>query len=208
MSKPSKKGKNRVGKSLVVICAVLLSVASVYVVNAGLPANVDPIIRTYIPVVIEEDFQTIMERDMAEKQEFMDRQKELLERRYDLSDRRADVMMSGERKYIQEGVRVRLPDGVSWEELAAMTPNEIRDRGLFPEGFLHLPHVKHEVGGQVFPDDQIEAMDKLEGRSLERFDIAFDLPEHFLPEFPPPIFLTTRADLGDVSQGEVLSIKN
>lgn len=208
MSKPSKKGKNRVGKSLVVICAVLLSVASVYVVNAGLPANVDPIIRTYIPVVIEEDFQTIMERDMAEKQEFMDRQKELLERRYDLSDRRADVMMSGERKYIQEGVRVRLPDGVSWEELAAMTPSEIRDRGLFPEGFLHLPHVKHEVGGQVFPDDQIEAMDKLEGRSLERFDIAFDLPEHFLPEFPPPIFLTTRADLGDVSQGEVLSIKN
>ena len=35
-----------------------------------------------------------------------------------------------------------------------------------------------------------------------RFDLDFDLPEHFLPEFPRAIFLTTRQDLGDVSQGQ------
>jgi cytochrome c peroxidase len=29
-----------------------------------------------------------------------------------------------------------------------------------------------------------------------------------LPEFPPPIFLTTRPDLGDVSQGKVVTIDN
>ncbi len=38
--------------------------------------------------------------------------------------------------------------------------------------------------------------------------MAFDLPDHLTPEFPPPIFLTTRPDLGDVSQGKVLSIRN
>jgi cytochrome c peroxidase len=48
----------------------------------------------------------------------------------------------------------------------------------------------------------------MESRDLQRFDIDFDLPSHLTPEFPPPIYLTTRPDLGDVSQGEVLSIKN
>src|SRR5207237_1630572 len=43
---------------------------------------------------------------------------------------------------------------------------------------------------------------------LERFDLDFDLPEHFLPEFPPAIFLTTRPDLGDVSQGKMLNVDN
>src|SRR5206468_3835083 len=48
---------------------------------------------------------------------------------------------------------------------------------------------------------------KLQPR-LERFDLDFDLPEHFLPEFPPAIFLTTRPDLGDVSKGKMLSVEN
>ena len=29
-----------------------------------------------------------------------------------------------------------------------------------------------------------------------------------LPEFPPAIFLTTRPDLGDVSQGQVVTLQN
>jgi cytochrome c peroxidase len=60
----------------------------------------------------------------------------------------------------------------------------------------------------VFPQMQIEAIRKAEQRDLERFDIAFDLPDHLTPEFPPPIFLTTRPDLGDVSQGQVLTVRN
>ena len=36
---------------------------------------------------------------------------------------------------------------------------------------------------------------------LERFDVEFDLPEEFLPEFPPAIFLQNRPELGDVSRG-------
>src|SRR5262249_22487318 len=84
-----------------------------------------------------------------------------------------------------------------------MSPDEIREKGLFPKGFLPLPHPKHLVGGMVFPQMEIKVLPR-----LERFDIEFDLPEHFLPEFPPAIYLTTRPDLGDVSQGKVVAVEN
>jgi cytochrome c peroxidase len=138
----------------------------------------------------------------------MARQRRLLEERYDLSDRASPVKMSGGRRAVQQGVRVKLPSGMTWDKLAAMAPAEIQEKGLFPKGFLPLPHVKHETGGQVFPKFEIDEIDKRERRSLERFDVDFDLPDHLLPEFPPPIFLTTRPELGDVSKGELLTIKN
>jgi cytochrome c peroxidase len=82
-----------------------------------------------------------------------------------------------------------------------MSPEEIRDKGVFP--YLPLPHVNHPVGGMVFPQTEIKSLPR-----LERFDIDFDLPDHFLPEFPPAIFLTTRRDLGDVSKGQVVTVNN
>jgi cytochrome c peroxidase len=55
----------------------------------------------------------------------------------------------------------------------------------------------------------IDELNKMgEGNRLERFDLDFDLPEHFLPEFPPAIFLITRPDLGDVSKGKVVTLDN
>ena len=60
----------------------------------------------------------------------------------------------------------------------------------------------------MFPQFHIEEIQKQEGRDLTRFDLDFDLPAHFLPEFPPPIYLTTRPDLGDVSQGKLVTIDN
>ncbi|MFW5810916.1 MAG: cytochrome B6 [Thermodesulfobacteriota bacterium] len=173
----------------------------------GIPESADPIHETYIQVVTE-DFETIMEKDVEEKSEFMERQQELLERRYDLSDNPSEVMMSAERKPVQKGVRVKLPEGMTWEKLSKMSPEEIKQKDVFPEGFLPLPHAKHETGGQVIPENHIEEIMNLEKRNLERFDVTFDLPDHFQPEFPPPIFLTTRPDLGDVSQGKLLSIQN
>jgi hypothetical protein len=51
----------------------------------------------------------IAARDRSEKPGTMERQRRTLEQRYDLSDRpRAGVMMSGGRKAVQQGVRVRL----------------------------------------------------------------------------------------------------
>jgi len=175
--------------------------------HMGIPEDADPIHQTYIPVVTG-DFETMMEKDVAAKPDFMKRQMELLERRYDLSDNPSQVKMSGGSKAVQQGVRVRLPEGMTWDKLSGMPAREIKEKDLFPEGFLSLPHAKHETGGQVIPQNHIDEIMKLEKRNLKRFDVEVDLPQHFLPEFPPPIFLTTRPDLGDVSQGKLLSIKN
>ncbi len=173
----------------------------------GIPEGVDPIAETYMPVVAS-DFETVKAKDVEDKPMIMKRQKDLLERRYDLSNMPSDVMMSGGRKAVQKGVRVKLPEGMTWEKLAGMSPAEIKEKGLFPEGFLPLPHAKHETGGQVFPQNHIDQIMTLEKRSLKRFDVEFDLPDHLMPEFPPPIFISTRPDLGDVSQGKLLSIDN
>ncbi len=106
-------------------------------------------------------------------------------------------------KPIQVGPAARLPEGETWEKLAEMTPDEIKEKGLFPKGFLPLPHPKHDVGGMLFPQMEIKALPR-----LERFDVDFDIPEAFLPEFPPAVFLTTRPDLGDVSQGKLITVEN
>jgi cytochrome c peroxidase len=132
----------------------------------------------------------------------------LLNERYDLSTRPAKGATMSRGKPIQEGVRVKLPPGMTWENLANRTAEEIKEKNLWPQGFFPLPHPNHPEGGMVFPKFHIEEIKKQEGRDLTRFDLDFDLPDHFLPEFPPPIYLTTRPDLGDVSQGKVVTIMN
>jgi cytochrome c peroxidase len=97
---------------------------------------------------------------------------------------------------------------MTWEKFAQLTPEEIKEKGLWPKGCYPLPHPNHVEGGMVFPQFHIDEINKQEGRDLTRFDLDFDLPDHFLPEFPPPIYLTTRPDLGDVSQGKVVTIMN
>src|SRR5690606_25060462 len=164
--------------------------------------------NSYSPVVIDEDFETIRKQLSGEKQKFQQRHQKLLESRYDLSNRPAKETKMTRGKAIQEGVRVKLPKGMTWEKLAALSPEEIREKDLFPQGFLPLPHPKHEEGGMVFPKFQIEAVQQQGLHDLNRFDIEFGLPEHFLPEFPPAIFLTTRPDLGDVSKGQLITINN
>jgi cytochrome c peroxidase len=172
------------------------------------------ILGTYRIMVPEPGFAEIRRQDEAAKAGVMQRQRALLEERYDLSDRSASAgmaagaKMSGGRRAVQGGVRVKLPAGATWDGLAAMSAQEIREKGLFPKGFLPLPHVKHEAGGQIFPAAQIDEIRKAEQRTLARFDAEFDLPVHFLPEFPPPVFLTTRPELGDVSKGKLLTIRS
>ena len=163
---------------------------------------------SYAPVAITEDFDTIVQRMKAAKPEIMKRQMDLLNERYDLADRPAKGVTMSRGKAVQEGVRVKLPKGMTWEKLATMTPDEIQDKNLFPKGFLPLPHPNHNEGGMVFPQFVIDEINKQESRDLTRFDLDFDLPDHFLPEFPAAIYLTTRPDLGDVSQGKVVTINN
>ncbi len=164
---------------------------------------------SYSPVVIQEDFAKIAARMEAAKPKIEERQAALLQERYDLKDKPVQGVKMSKGKAVQEGVRVKLPPGVkSWQDLAAMTPEEIREKGLWPKGFLPLPHPNHAEGGMLFPQYHIDKINAQEQRDLTRFDLDFDLPTHFLPEFPPPIYLTTRLDLGDVSQGQLVTLTN
>jgi len=163
---------------------------------------------SYSPVVVKESFEAIMARMKAAKTGVMKRQMDLLSERYDLANRPASGVTMSRGKPVQEGVRVKLPQGITWERLAAMSPEEIHDKNLLPAGFYPLPHPNHPEGGMLFPKFHIEETKRQEGRDLVRFDLDFDLPDHLLPEFPAPIYLTTRPDLGDVSKGKLLTIDN
>jgi cytochrome c peroxidase len=111
-------------------------------------------------------------------------------------------------KPIQGGVRAKLKGGLTWDRLGQMTPEQIHAQDVFPAGFLPLPHPNHPEGGMLFPQFHIDEIVKQEQRDLTRFDLDFDLPDHLLPEFPAPIFLTTHPELGDVSQGKEVTIDN
>jgi cytochrome c peroxidase len=156
----------------------------------------------------QEDFKALVKRTQSEKPKFAKRQQDLLKSRYDLADRPAKDVAMARGKPVQEGVRVKLPSGTTWEKLAAMSPDEIKNKNLWPAGFLPLPHPHHEAGGMIFPQPQIDAIKKQDNRDITRFDLDFDLPQHLLPEFPAPIFLTTRPDLGDVSKGQLVTLTN
>jgi cytochrome c peroxidase len=156
----------------------------------------------------DEDFSTLTKRLQAEKPKFAQRQQVLLAERYDLADRPSKSTVMSRGKPVQDGVRVKLPAGMTWERLAAMSPEEIKEKHLWPAGFLPLPHPHHEAGGMIFPKFLIEETKKQTDRDLTRFDLDFDLPDHFLPEFPAAIYLTTRSDLGDVSQGKLVTLSN
>jgi cytochrome c peroxidase len=148
-------------------------------------------------------FAQMMAKDKAAKADINARQKALLEERYNLSVRMHDKDKMSRGKSIPVGPTAKVPAGMTFDKLAQMAPDEIRDKGLFPKGYLPLPHPNHAAGGMIFPQHQIKQFQR-----LTRFDLDFDIPEQFLPEFPPAIFLTTRPDLGDVSQGKVVTLEN
>ena len=163
---------------------------------------------SYAPVVMRESFAQVMARMKAAKPDVMRKHETLLNGRYDLANRPAAGVTMARGKSVQGGVRVKLPAGMTWAQLGQLSPDEIRSRDAFPPGFLPLPHANHPEGGMVFPRALIDEIRKQEGRDLTRFDLDFDLPDYFLPEFPPPMFLTSRLDLGDVSKGQLVTIDN
>ena len=195
------KAVKYLGLSTVVLLSIVVSISGF----APSPSRGE---SSYSPVVIKESFEATMARMAAAKPEVMKRQMALLNERYDLSNRPAAGPKMSRGKPVQEGVRVKLPVGPTWERLAAMSPEEIREKDLFPMGLMPLPHPNHPEGGMLFPKFHIEEIKRQEGRDLTRFDLDYDLPDHFLPEFPAPIYLTTRLDLGDVSQGKLVTMDN
>jgi cytochrome c peroxidase len=163
---------------------------------------------SFAPIAERETFKTTFDRMRKEREGHLQRAKALLQERYDLSNRPAQGVTMTRGKPVQAGVRVKLPSGMSWERLASLSPQEVRAQKAWPQGFLPLPHPNQPEGGMVFPKFHIDLVKKQSLRDLQRFDLDFDLPDPFLPEFPPAIFLTTRPDLGDVSQGQLVTLEN
>ncbi|HEY6262983.1 MAG TPA: hypothetical protein VIW47_15410 [Nitrospiraceae bacterium] len=143
----------------------------------------------------------MMKTDKANKAKVIETQRKLLERRYHLEPKLDPDAKMSRGKPLVVGPTARLPKGMTWERLAEVSPEEIKQHDLFP--YPSLPHPLQSPGGMVFPQMQIDMFPR-----LERFDVEFDLPAAFLPEFPPAMFLSNRPELGDVSRGEVVSINN
>jgi hypothetical protein len=148
-------------------------------------------------------FEDFYEAGVANKPKVTATQRKLLESRYNLEPKLDPVIKMSRGKPIAVGPTAKLPAGTTWEALAELSPAEIRERDIFPYKALPHPAQGGRLGGQVFPQMQIKMFPR-----LERYDVEFDLPEAFLPEFPPAMFLQNRPELGDVSRGEVVSINN
>ena len=105
-------------------------------------------------------------------------------------------------KPVMRGPVARLPKSVtSYEELASLSPEEIKRRDLFP--FKPLAHPLQSTAHMLFPQQWIRAHPE-----HERIDCDFDIPDQYLPEYPPPMFLTTHKELGDVTGGREVSLGN
>jgi cytochrome c peroxidase len=111
-------------------------------------------------------------------------------------------MMSGGQKPVPKGPVARLSkDAKTWEELAKLSPEEIKRKDVFP--YKPLAHPLHTTAHMLFPQAWILAHPE-----HERFDVDFDIPDPYLPEFPPPMFLTTHKELGDVTGGVEVTLGN
>ncbi len=181
-------------KKLSIITVIL--VAGVVIAATPLPgpvaSNTTPLAS---PAFVQE-----MNRLIQAKPAIMKKANDILKQRYDLSGKTdPNVRMSGGRKAVPVGPTARLAKGITWASLEAMPPPEIKQRNLFP--YLPLPHpLEPEGGGMVFPPSQLKTHPE-----LDRVDVAFDIPDAYLPEFPPLLFLTTHAGR-EVSQGQEITL--
>jgi cytochrome c peroxidase len=143
------------------------------------------------------DFDAFYKMCSKNKPKVMEARRKYMAERYDFTGKVTREVTMTRGKPLPVGPVVRLPKGISsWEELAKLDPATIYRQGLFPLGFRPLSHPLHTAGHQLFPQSWTKVHPE-----HQRFDVDFDIPDAYLPEFPPPMFLTTRPDLGDVSRG-------
>ena len=121
--------------------------------------------------------------------------------RYDFSGEAIEGQFMSGGKPIMRGPVARLASVKSFEELAAMSPSEIREKDLFP--YKPLAHPLQSNAHMLFPELWIEAHPE-----RRRIDVDLDIPDGYLPKFPPPLFLTTHKELGDVTNGREVTLDN
>lgn len=138
-----------------------------------------------------------------QKPELMKDVRNYMDSRYNFSGEVIEgKFMSGGRKAIMAGPVARLPEGVeSFETYSDLSPEEIKQRDIFP--YKPLAHPLQTTAHMVFPDNWNEAHPE-----HKRIDMDHDFPNEYLPEFPPPLFLTTHKELGDVTKGHEITLGN
>jgi cytochrome c peroxidase len=125
-----------------------------------------------------------------------------LESRFDLTCRTDPAITMSGGKPQPLGPTAKLPQGVpGLEAYAGLTPGQVRSLGAFP--YRPLDHPIHSTAHMLFPGFWTNAHPE-----HERLDTGFDIPECFLPEYPPPLYLTTHPELGDVSRGVEITYGN
>ncbi len=126
----------------------------------------------------------------------------VLEQRYHLDCVSDPTATMSRGKPLAVGPAARLPQGASsWEEYAAVPASQVRERGDFP--YQPLDHPLHSTAHMVFPKTWTAAHPE-----HERMDVGMDIPDCFLPEFPPAMYLTTHLELGDVTRGVEVTYGN
>jgi cytochrome c peroxidase len=182
-------------KRVPLLIALLIAMSS-----RSVSAQSATVVSSYGPINQDVAFDQIKAARMAVKAARAREHMALLNVRYDLSKKvSGDVFMSGG-KPIPVGPTARL-QGITWDQFDNLTPEQIKARGLFP--YKPLPFPDHAEGGMLFPPMITNVLPR-----LARFDVDFDLPEHFLPDPAPAIYLTTRPDLGDMAKGRLITIDN
>ena len=147
-------------------------------------------------------FSEWLRKQTAQRPDVDCRAHALLEKRYDLTCRSEKGVTMSRGKAQPIGPTARLPKGFkSWEDFDAKSPDDIRKAGAFP--FLPLDHPLQSTAHQVFPGFWTKIHPE-----HERFDVGMDLPECFLPEYPPPLYLTTHPEMGDVTRGVEITYGN
>jgi cytochrome c peroxidase len=137
-----------------------------------------------------------------QKPKLMEDVREYMASRYDFhGEVIPGAAMSGG-KPVRRGPVARLVGGIeSFEELAGLDAGAIRDRDLFP--YKPMAHPLHSTAHMVFPQQWVAVHPE-----HIRIDVDHDFPDDYLPEFPPPMFLTTHKELGDVTGGREVTLAN
>jgi len=143
-----------------------------------------------------------LEMNTSRKPLLMARVREYMNTRYDLSGKAIPGATMSGGKPVMAGPVARLPKGVaSWADFGRLAPEKIRTDDLFP--YKPLAHPLASTAHMVFPDNWVRAHPE-----HERMDMDHDFPDAYLPEFPPPMFLTTHKELGDVTKGREVTLAN
>jgi cytochrome c peroxidase len=152
--------------------------------------------------VLPTSWEDWVKKCQAQKPQLMADVRAYMRSRYNFDGKAMDgVTMSGG-KPVMRGPVARLPqDIVSYEGLARLLPQVIKDRDIFP--YKPLAHPLQTTAHMVFPQSWVRVHPE-----HERMDVDFDIPDEYLPEFPPPLFLTTHKELGDVSRGQEITLGN